>query len=84
MAYLYNYTNSPYKSQYYVDKILTDLYHNKPDGLSGNEDCGQMSSWYVLSSLGIYQIAPGNPVYEIGRPLFNKASVHLENGKTFK
>ncbi|MDG1842636.1 MAG: glycoside hydrolase family 92 protein, partial [Crocinitomicaceae bacterium] len=83
MAYLYNYTNSPYKSQYYVDKILTDLYHNKPDGLSGNEDCGQMSSWYVLSSLGIYQIAPGNPVYEIGRPLFDKASVHLENGKTF-
>ncbi len=84
MAYLYNYTNSPNKSQYYVDKILKNLYHNKPDGLSGNEDCGQMSSWYVLSSLGIYQIAPGNPVYEIGRPLFNKASVHLENGKTFK
>ena len=84
MAYLYNYTNSPYKSQYYVDKILSDLYHNKPDGLSGNEDCGQMSSWYVLSSLGIYQIAPGNPVYEIGRPLFDKASLHLENGKAFK
>lgn len=80
MAYLYNYTNSPEKTQYYVDRIFDEMYSNAPDGLSGNEDCGQMSSWYVLSALGIYQIAPGNPHYEIGRPLMNKAILNLENG----
>ncbi|MDG1777567.1 MAG: GH92 family glycosyl hydrolase [Crocinitomicaceae bacterium] len=81
MAYLYNYTNAPEKTQYYTDKILNELYSNMPNGLSGNEDCGQMSSWYVLSALGFYQIAPGNPNYEIGRPLMNEAIVQLENGK---
>lgn len=81
MAYLYNYTNSPEKTQHYVDRIFKEMYSNAPDGLSGNEDCGQMSSWYVLSALGIYQIAPGNPNYEIGRPLMNKAIIQLENGK---
>ncbi|MFY7669310.1 MAG: glycoside hydrolase domain-containing protein, partial [Crocinitomicaceae bacterium] len=81
MAYLYNYTNSPHKTQFYTDKILNELYKNAPDGLSGNEDCGQMSSWYVLSSLGIYPIAPGNTNYQIGRPLFDQTSITLENGK---
>ncbi|MDG1333485.1 MAG: GH92 family glycosyl hydrolase [Crocinitomicaceae bacterium] len=81
MAYLYNYTNAPHKTQEYVDRILKEMYSTKPDGLSGNEDCGQMSSWYVLSSMGIYQIAPGNPYYEIGRPIMDKAIIHLENGK---
>ncbi len=80
MAYLYNYTNAPHKTQLYVDRILKEMYQNAPDGLSGNEDCGQMSSWYVLSALGIYQIAPGNPFYELGRPLMNEASIHFENG----
>lgn len=84
MAYLYNYTNHPEKTQYYVDKILKEMYTPYPDGLSGNEDCGQMSSWYVLSSLGIYQIAPGNPYYDLGRPILNNAKIHLENGKTFE
>lgn len=82
MAYLYNYTNAPEKTAHYVDRILKEMYQNAPDGLSGNEDCGQMSSWYVLSALGIYQIAPGNPYYEIGRPIINKATLKLENGKT--
>jgi predicted alpha-1,2-mannosidase len=82
MAYLYNYTNSPYKTQEKIDQILHEQYSNLPDGLSGNEDCGQMSSWYVLSALGIYQIAPGNPSYEIGRPLMNEATIHFENGRT--
>jgi len=82
MAYLYNYTNSPEKTQHYIDRILNEMYSNAPDGLSGNEDCGQMSSWYVLSALGIYQIAPGNPYYEIGRPLMNEAIIHFENGKS--
>ncbi len=82
MAYLYNYTNAPYKTQYYTDKIMRSMYTNTPDGLSGNEDCGQMSAWYVLSSMGLYQIAPGNPYYDLGRPLMNEALIHLESGKT--
>jgi predicted alpha-1,2-mannosidase len=83
MAYLYNYINQPYKSQQLANKILTTLYSNKPDGLCGNEDCGQMSAWYVLSALGIYQVCPGNPQFSIGSPLFPEARIHLENGKTF-
>jgi hypothetical protein len=81
MAYLYNFTNAPHKTQLYVDRILSEMYHNAPDGLSGNEDCGQMSAWYVLSTLGLYPIAPGKPVYQIGRPLVNSATIKLENGK---
>ncbi|NRA12868.1 MAG: glycoside hydrolase family 92 protein, partial [Crocinitomicaceae bacterium] len=73
MAYLYNYTNAPEKTQYYIDRIQREMYSNNPDGLSGNEDCGQMSAWYVLSALGIYQIAPGSTFYEFGRPLMDKA-----------
>ena len=80
MAYLYNFTNAPYKTNLYVDKILNELYKNSPDGLAGNEDCGQMSSWYVLSSLGFYPISPGNTKYQIGRPLFDQVSINLENG----
>lgn len=83
MAYMYNYTLSPYKTQLYVDSIQTNMYHNLPDGLSGNEDCGQMSAWYVLSALGFYPISPGNGNYELGHPLFRKAILHLENGKNF-
>ncbi len=79
LAYLYNYTNSPYKTQFYVDSILKTMYSNYPDGLSGNEDCGQMSSWYCLSAMGLYQLAPSNPYYEFGRPVMDKASVKLEN-----
>lgn len=84
MAYLYNYTNSPEKTQFYVDKILKEMYSATPDGLSGNEDCGQMSSWYVLSSMGLYQVTPSSPYYDFGRPIMNEASIQLENGKTFK
>jgi len=83
MAYLYNYTNHPHKTQLYIDKILNEMYSTKPDGLAGNEDCGQMSSWYVLSAMGIYQIAPGNPYFEIGRPLGEKTTLKLENRKEF-
>lgn len=83
MAYLYNYTNKPYKTQEKIDQILREMYHNEPDGLSGNEDCGQMSAWYVLSAMGIYPVRPGSPVYAIGRPLQSKVSIQQENGKLF-
>jgi hypothetical protein len=82
MAYLYNYSSTPWKTSFYVDSIQRSMYHNAPDGLAGNEDCGQMSAWYVLSALGFYPIAPGSTRYEIGHPLFDKASIRLENGKS--
>jgi predicted alpha-1,2-mannosidase len=83
ITYLYNYAGQPWKTQELVDKILTTLYFNDPNGLSGNEDCGQMSAWYILSSLGIYQVSPGDPTFTLGRPLFDEAKLHLENGKQF-
>jgi putative alpha-1,2-mannosidase len=83
MAYLYNFTNSPEKTQFYINRILNEEYSDKPDGLAGNEDCGQMSAWYVLSALGIYTIAPGQTQYQIGLPQFEKATINLENGKKF-
>jgi len=83
MAYLYNFTNASDKTQFYIDRILKEEYSNKPDGLSGNEDCGQMSAWYVMSSLGIYTIMPGQTQYQVGLPQFDKATINLENGKAF-
>ncbi|MGJ8683499.1 MAG: GH92 family glycosyl hydrolase [Nonlabens sp.] len=83
MAYLYNYVGKPHKTQEKVHEILTTLYHNQPDGVSGNEDCGQMSAWYVLSSLGFYPVTPGSNEYIIGTPLSDKATINLENGKQF-
>ncbi|PKA83212.1 putative alpha-1,2-mannosidase [Ulvibacter sp. MAR_2010_11] len=83
MAYLYNFVNKPYKTQEIVHQVLTGLYKNDPDGISGNEDCGQMSAWYVLSSLGFYPVTPGSNQYIIGTPLFDKATIHLESGKQF-
>jgi predicted alpha-1,2-mannosidase len=84
MAYLYNYTNNPSKTQFFVDSIQRSMYSNQADGLSGNEDCGQMSAWYVMSALGFYPVTPGIPSYQIGRPLFNKAVINLENGNKFE
>lgn len=81
-AYLYNYVGKPYKTQKLVKQILTELYNSKADGLCGNEDCGQMSAWYVFSSMGFYPVCPGSNEYVIGYPLFDKAVMHLENGKT--
>jgi predicted alpha-1,2-mannosidase len=84
MAYLYNYVSKPNKTQEKIHQILTEFYKNNPDGLIGNEDCGQMSAWYVLSSMGFYQVCPGKPEYTIGSPLFDNVIIHLENGKTFE
>jgi len=82
MAYLYNYAGQPWKTQQRVRQILDEMYHNRPDGLSGNEDCGQMSAWNVLSAMGFYPVTPGDPTYALGSPLFDKVRIHLDNGKT--
>ena len=83
IPYLYSYAGAPRKTQALVDHILRTLYHNDPNGLSGNEDVGQMSAWYALSAMGFYSFCPGRPVYEIGRPIFDKVTIHLSNGKDF-
>ncbi len=84
IIHLYNYVNMPYKTQALIDTVLYSQYTDKPDGLSGNEDCGQMSAWYVLNSMGFYQVAPGNPVYSIGRPLFDNVRIALSGGRYFE
>lgn len=81
MAYLYNYAGQPWKTQQRVRQIMDSMYSDQPDGLSGNEDCGQMSAWLVLSAMGIYPVVPGNPTYAIGTPWFEKMTLRLDNGK---
>lgn len=83
MAYLYNFVGKPYKTQEKTYKILTEFYKNDPDGLIGNEDCGQMSAWYVLSSMGFYQVCPGIAEYSIGSPLFDKVVIHTDSTHAF-
>ncbi|RUA08737.1 MAG: glycoside hydrolase family 92 protein [Flavobacteriia bacterium] len=83
VGYLYNFIGKPWKTQKIIRQILDTQYKNTPDGHCGNEDCGQMSSWYVFSSLGFYPENPAQGIYNIGSPYFNKAILHLENGKTF-
>lgn len=81
MAYLFNYAGQPWKTQYWTRRILDELYHPTPEGISGNEDCGQMSAWYILSSLGLYQVCPGTDQFILTSPLFDKATINLANGK---
>jgi predicted alpha-1,2-mannosidase len=83
IAYLYNFAGAPAKTQSRVRMLLNEMYHDAPDGLAGNEDCGQMSAWYVLSSMGFYPVTPGTTDYIIGSPLFPQAKINLENGKSF-
>jgi predicted alpha-1,2-mannosidase len=82
MAYLYNYIGKPEKTTEKVHYILNNFYKNTPDGLIGNEDCGQMSAWYVLSSMGIYAVTPGKHEWETVKPFFEKIKVLFENGDT--
>ncbi|MET3112479.1 putative alpha-1,2-mannosidase [Pedobacter sp. CG_S7] len=82
-AYLYNYTNTPWKTQERVRMILKKMYGPTADGLGGNDDCGQMSAWYIFSALGFYPMAPGSVNYELGSPAVINATMNLENGKTF-
>jgi predicted alpha-1,2-mannosidase len=84
MIYLYNYANQSYKAQEKVREVLKKLYSATPDGYCGDEDNGQTSAWYVFSALGFYPVTPGVDEYVIGSPLFKKATLHLENGNTFK
>ncbi len=83
IAYLYDYAGEPWKTQKIVRRILDDFYKPTPDGLIGNEDCGQMSAWYILSALGFYEVNPSQPIYALGTPIFKEAKINLENGKSF-
>lgn len=83
IAYMFNHANQPWRTQYWVRNILDTQYNTTPNGLSGNEDCGQMSAWYVFSSMGLYPMNPASGEYEIGSPIFEKAKINLEGGKSF-
>jgi predicted alpha-1,2-mannosidase len=81
VPYLYSYAGQPYKTQARVRFLLENMYHNAPDGLAGNEDCGQMSAWYIMSALGFYAVDPVSGNYVFGSPLFERASIDLGQGK---
>jgi predicted alpha-1,2-mannosidase len=83
MAYLYAFAGAPAKTQALVHRLVSEMYAARPDGLVGNEDCGQMSAWLVLSALGFYPVTPGVPEYVLGTPLFDRATLVLENGRRF-
>lgn len=83
MAWMFTELGQPQVGQQYIRKILNELYHDAPDGLSGNEDCGQMSAWYVFSSMGFYPFCPGRPEYTVGNPLFNEIRITPYGGRTF-
>jgi predicted alpha-1,2-mannosidase len=83
VAYLYNWTAQPWKTGERVRMILPLMYRPRTDGLGGNDDCGQMSAWYLFSSLGFYPVAPASGQYALGSPLVKSATIRLENGKRF-
>ncbi len=83
IIYLYNWTSQPWKAQYYSSKVLKDLYNNSIYGLCGNEDCGQMSAWYIFSAMGFYPVNPASNVYAFGSPILPKVVIHQYNGKDF-
>ena len=83
IPYLYAWTSEPWKTQYRIRQIMNTKYLNKIDGLCGNDDCGQMSAWYVLSAMGFYPVCPGTDQYVLGVPYFEQLTVRLENGKNF-
>lgn len=83
IAYMFNHANQPWRTQYWARYIMDTQYDTTPVGLSGNEDCGQMSAWYALSSIGLYPMNPASGDYEIGSPIFEKASIAVSEGKSF-
>ncbi|NLR93504.1 GH92 family glycosyl hydrolase [Flammeovirga agarivorans] len=84
IAYMYNYVGAEHKTQYMADYLLQNHYSATPEGIIGNEDCGQMSAWFIMSSMGFYPMSPGETTYTVGRPLFDEVEVKLENGNTFE
>ncbi|HNQ14106.1 MAG TPA: GH92 family glycosyl hydrolase [Pyrinomonadaceae bacterium] len=84
VAYLYNWTDAPWKTQERVRMILKHQYKAAPDGLGGNDDCGQMSAWYLFTALGFYPVAPGSGEYQLGSPAVSSAVIRLENGRTLR
>lgn len=83
IAYLYNYAGEPWKTQQRVRQIMEERYGVDRMGLCGNDDCGQMSAWYVFSAMGFYPVCPSRPFYDIGSPIFEEVTIHLDNGKDF-
>ncbi len=83
IIYMYNYVGQPYKAAPLLRKVMKEMYHDNIDGLSGNEDVGQMSAWYILSSLGLYQVEPAGGKFVFGSPIFDKAKINVGNGKIF-
>ncbi|MCB0653881.1 MAG: GH92 family glycosyl hydrolase [Saprospiraceae bacterium] len=83
MPYLYNYAGAPWKGQELIRKTMQELYTTKPDGLCGNDDCGQLSAWYLFSAMGFYPVCPGQDMYVFGSPVFDKVTLSLPNGKLF-
>ncbi len=83
IIYLYDYAGQPWKAQQYSAQVMKELYNDGHSGYSGNEDCGQMSAWYIFSSMGFYPVNPANGVYCLGSPQLAKAVIHLKNGKSF-
>jgi predicted alpha-1,2-mannosidase len=83
LAFLYNYTWDSWKTQEKVQKIMNEFYHAAPDGLIGNEDCGQMSAWYVMNAMGLYQVCPGRTEYSLGVPLFPEIKINTGAAKQF-
>ena len=83
MAYMYNYAGEPWKTQREVRRILDTEYENVPGGLSGNDDAGQMSAWYLFSAMGFYPVCPATPYYMLGTTSFKSIKIHLDNSKTF-
>jgi predicted alpha-1,2-mannosidase len=83
IVYLYAYSETPKTGQKYINKIINNFHNNTPNGMIGNDDCGQMSAWYILSSLGIYPVNPANGEFVLGVPQFKKATLHFKDNKTF-
>ena len=83
IAYMFNHANKPWRTQYWSRNILDTQYNTTPNGLSGNEDCGQMSAWYALSSIGLYPMNPASTEYEIGSPIFEKSTIQISENKSF-
>jgi predicted alpha-1,2-mannosidase len=84
MPYLYNYVGQPWKGQKHINEVVSTMYSDKPDGMINNEDLGQMSAWYIFSTLGFYPVSPASLNYQLGAPYYESATLNLENGNTFK